>query len=91
MTSVVAETLKLPFEYTLLHAYDAPVTIIENVGLRVSFEKCKEWIKTLPGDWPEKLSECMGQVTCDEHGLYLVDVEDTLYALTKGHKYRGMY
>jgi hypothetical protein len=82
--------------YPLLAKHKAPVKEIEDtlqehpvVYWRVPFDDLNPWVATLPKDWPEMFSNVMGQVTCDELGWYLEDVEATLYALEKGWPYRG--
>lgn len=75
--------------YPILAKYDAPVKEMEDGGLRVLPEDLNEWKATLPKDWPEMFSSVMGSVTWDGTGYYPSDVEDTLYALERGWKYRG--
>lgn len=82
--------------YPILVKYNAPVKAVraEDVdGLgdtyEVPFEEFDDWVKTLPGDWPDRFSSVMGAVTCCGTGFFLCDIADTLYALERGWGYRG--
>lgn len=84
--------------YPRLVKYNTPVKEVkfngpdgEGTDYEVSFEEVDDWVKTLPGDWPERFSSVMGSVTCCGTGFFLCDISDTLYALEKGWEFRGGY
>jgi len=48
----------------------------------------RDWKEGLPGDWASKFGEVCGPVTASQAGMYVCDVEDTLWALEKGRTHR---
>lgn len=76
--------------YPLVKKYNAPIAATEG-GVRFSRDKDERnaWFKTLPWDEDEFWS-VFGYCTQDPYGLFVCDIEDTLYALECGWLSRGV-
>ena len=79
----------LMINYPLCYKYRAPCNFTPDRGWRFTKDvgQANDWLRKFP--FGAYFWNTMGQVTCDEGGYYLCDIEDTLYALEQGRKQRG--